>query len=261
MVTMNENYDSRLSTRTLANGVTGSFGYGHANDITALTYATSTGTMLASYANSYNAANMRTSSTDLAGNITTWTYDGTYQAATATGGIALGWADMTVDQWTNLSVDQWATLPVDGAEVIQSNQYDSVGNALVMVTTGGTVTNSYDHANRLTTSVTPIGTITFDYDANNRRTQMIDAGGNITTYTWTDDNQLAAITMPNSGGTVTNTYDGDGLRFSRADSSGTNSYLWNGQVLEAQLGNGNTVSTWYTQGVGDGQRATNIRTW
>ncbi len=48
---------------------------------------------------------------------------------------------------------------------------------------------------------------------NNRRAQMIDVGGNITTYTWTDDNQLAAITLPNSGGTVTNTYDGDGLRF------------------------------------------------
>ncbi len=86
---------------------------------------------------------------------------------------------------------------------------------------------------------------------------MTDAGGNITTYTWTDDNQLAAVTLPNSCGTVTNTYDGDGLRFSRTDANGTNSYLWNGQVLEAELGNGNTVSAWYTQGVGDGQPATN----
>ncbi len=80
---------------------------------------------------------------------------------------------------------------------------------------------------------------------------MTDVNGNITTYTWTDDNQLAAMALPNSGGTVTNTYDGDGLRFSRTDSSGTNSYLWNGQVLEAELGSGNTVSTWYTQGMGE----------
>ena len=79
---------------------------------------------------------------------------------------------------------------------------------------------------------------------------MTDARGNITTYTRTDDDQLAAINLPNSGGTVTNAYDGDGLRFSRTDVTGTNSYLWNNQILEAQLGAGNTISTWYTQGMG-----------
>ncbi len=61
---------------------------------------------------------------------------------------------------------------------------------------------------------------------------------------------MSAINLPNSGGTATNTYNGDGLRFSRTDSLGTNSYLWNSQVLEAELGNGNTVSMWYTQGEG-----------
>ena len=79
---------------------------------------------------------------------------------------------------------------------------------------------------------------------------MTDARGNITTYTRTDDDQLAAINLPNSGGTVTNAYDGDGLRFSRTDVTGTNSYLWNNQILEAQLGAGITISTWYTQGMG-----------
>ncbi len=79
---------------------------------------------------------------------------------------------------------------------------------------------------------------------------MTDAKGNITTNIWTDDDQLAAVTLPNGGGIVTNTYNGDGLRFSRTDSSGTNSYLWNNQILEAQLGAGNTVSLWYNQGMG-----------
>ncbi len=46
------------------------------------------------------------------------------------------------------------------------------------------------------------------------------------------------------------TYNGDGSRFSRTDATGTNSYLWNNQILEAQLGAGNTISTWYTQGMG-----------
>ena len=52
----------------------------------------------------------------------------------------------------------------------------------------------------------------------NRRTDVATPDGGVTTYTWTDDNQLAAVA--NSGGTVTSTYDGDGLRFSRADAKG-----------------------------------------
>ena len=67
-----------------------------------------------------------------------------------------------------------------------------------------------------------------------------NANGNITTYTWTDDDQLAAVALPNGGGTITNTYNGDGLRFSRTDANGTDSYLCNGKVLDAQLGAGNT---------------------
>ena len=46
-------------------------------------------------------------------------------------------------------------------------------------------------------------------------------------------------------------YNGDGMRFSRTDANGTNSFAWNGKVLDAQLGAGNTVSTWYTQGMGE----------
>ena len=60
------------------------------------------------------------------------------------------------------------------------------------------------------------------------------------------------MTLPNGGGeTVSNTYNGDGLRFSRTDANGTNSFAWNGKVLDTQLGAGNTVSTWYTQGMGE----------
>ena len=44
------------------------------------------------------------------------------------------------------------------------------------------------------------GATTFTYDAKNRRTGMTTPDGNITTYTWTDDNQSAAITLPNNGG-------------------------------------------------------------
>ena len=64
----------------------------------------------------------------------------------------------------------------------------------------------------------------------------------ITTYTWTDDDQLAAVTLPNGGGTITNTYNGGGMRFSRTDANGTSSFAWNGKVLDAQLGAGNSVT-------------------
>ena len=46
--------------------------------------------------------------------------------------------------------------------------------------------------------------------AANMRTGMATPDGNITTYAWTDDDQLAAVTLPNGGGIVTNTYNGDG---------------------------------------------------
>ena len=89
---------------------------------------------------------------------------------------------------------------------IQSNRYDGAGNALVMVTTAGTATNSYDPANRLTGSISPLGTTILTYDGRNRRTGIQTPDGGITTYTWTDDHQLAAITLPNGGGgIVTNT--------------------------------------------------------
>jgi RHS repeat-associated protein len=245
--------DSRLSTRTLANGVAANHGYDAANNLTALTYVSSAGTTLSSFGNAYSPANMRTSVTDVAGNITTFAYDGAYQVASQTGGgsAALGWANMTVSQWANLTVDQWATLPVDGSTIVQTNQYDNSGNALVMVTTAGTVTNSYDPANRMTSSISPLGTTTLTYDGRNRRTSIQTPDGGITTYTWTDDDQLAAMALPNGGGIVTNTYNGDGMRFSRTDANGTNSFAWNGKVLDAQLGAGNTVSTWYTQGMGE----------
>ena len=86
---------------------------------------------------------------------------------------------------------------------------------------------------------------------NNHRTGATTPDGSITTYTWTDDDQLAAVTLPNGGGTITNTYNGDGMRFSRTDANGTNSFAWNGEILDAQLGAGNTVGTWYTQGMGE----------
>ncbi len=65
------------------------------------------------------------------------------------------------------------------------------------------------------------------FDANNRRIGMTDFNSGITTYTWTDDDQLAGVATP-SNGSVTNTYNGDGLRFSRQDSAGTSSLLWDG---------------------------------
>ena len=128
--------DSRLSTRTLANGVVAGHGYDAANNLTTLTYVSSAGTTLSSFGNAYSPANMRTSVTDVAGSITTFTYDGAYQVASQTGGgsATLGWANMTVSQWADLTVDQWATLPVDGSTIVQTNQYDNSGNARVMVT-------------------------------------------------------------------------------------------------------------------------------
>ncbi len=94
--------------------------------------------------------------------------------------------------------------------------------------------------------------IAIDGKYNNcRRTGMTDPEGRTGFCSWTDDDQLAAVALPSGGGIVTNTYNGDGMRFSRTDANGTNSFAWNGKVLDAQLGAGNTVSTWYTQGMGE----------
>ncbi len=39
---------------------------------------------------------------------------------------------------------------------------------------------------------------------------MATLDGGITTYTWTDDDQLATVELPNGGGVMTNSYSGDG---------------------------------------------------
>ena len=89
--------------------------------------------------------------------------------------------------------------------------------------------------------------IAIDEKYNNcRRTGMTNPEGRTSFCSWRDGDQLAAVTLPNGGGTITNTYNGDGMRFSRTDANGTNGFAWNGKVLDAQLGAGNTVSAWYT---------------
>ncbi len=45
---------------------------------------------------------------------------------------------------------------------------------------------------------------------NNWHIGMATLDGGITTYTWTDDDQLATVELPNGGGVMTNSYSGDG---------------------------------------------------
>jgi RHS repeat-associated protein len=115
----------------------------------------------------------------------------------------------------------------------QACAFDSMGNRTSKTDSGGTGTGAsytFDAANRLT-SVTPTGgssaAVTFDADGNT----LTDASGR--TYTWDSENRMTSCTY--QGDTTTYTYGYDGLRRSSTKDSVTTNYVYDGDILVAEM--------------------------
>ncbi|MER5474053.1 LamG-like jellyroll fold domain-containing protein [Streptomyces sp. NPDC002685] len=211
-VTTGNPYGAHTASTTSAGGVTNSYAYNRAGDITSVT--------------------------DGAGNTTRYGYDFEGNATKTT------LADGT---WTetdyNASDDPTATRAYDagGTKLSEtSQQYDGVGNLTASTDANQHTTRwTYDAAGTITQQVEPVDastsiTTTFGYDAAGNRTRFTDGRGNSWRYTYTPWGQQEKTIEP-----TTAKYT------SAADSTTTFAYDADGQVTTATLPGGVTTSMTY----------------
>jgi len=223
------------STKTLT--TTNSYAVTTGNPYGAHTASTtSPGGVTSTYA--YNRAGDITSVTDGAGNATRFGYDFEGNATKTT------LADGT---WTetdyNASDDPTATREYDasGTKLSEtSQQYDGVGNLVASTDANQHTTRwTYDAAGTITQQVEPVDastsiTTTFGYDAAGNRTRFTDGRGNSWRYTYTPWGQQEKVIEP-----TTDQYT------SAADSTTTFAYDADGQMTTATLPGGVTTSMTY----------------
>lgn len=144
-----------------------------------------------------------------------------------------------------------ATYPVTTNN--QSYTYDKVGNRKTITKNGSTLAYIFDVDNRLTEirQGSPTGALlnSYVYDAdNNLTTKKNSAGSAIQTIAY--DAKGRAKTITTSGiGTATNlTYDPYDYRIAKTDSTGSRTYLLEGEHLEAML-SGSSWKAMYLRGV------------
>ncbi|MCM2429708.1 LamG-like jellyroll fold domain-containing protein [Streptomyces sp. RKAG337] len=207
-------YGANLSSTTTPGGVTSSYGYNRAGDVT--------------------------SATDGAGNTTQYTYDfqGNRQKTILPDGT-----------WTQTDYNA-AGQPASSKQydvlnnlLKQTSQvYDGVGNITSATDANGNTSRfTYDAAGTVTQEIQPVTpttsiTTAFGYDAAGNRTRFTDGRGNSWHYAYTPWGQQQSVTEPS-----TSTYS------SPADSTTTNVYDADGQLVSAMSPGGVSTSMTYDQ--------------
>ncbi|MGW5196736.1 LamG-like jellyroll fold domain-containing protein [Streptomyces spiralis] len=227
-----ERYPStRTLTSTTSYAVTAGNPYGaHAAS------TTSSGGVTSTYA--YNRAGDVTSVTDGAGNTTHFAYDfeGNVSKATLADGTYT-----TTDH--NADGDPTATRSYDasGTKLWETSQtYDGVGNMTSTTDANGHTSRfTYDAAGTITQEIQPVDastsiTTTFGYDAAGNRTRFTDGRGNSWRYTYTPWGQQEKVIEP-----TTAKYT------SAADSTTTFAYDADGQLTNVTLPGGVTTAMTY----------------
>ncbi|MFE9765900.1 LamG-like jellyroll fold domain-containing protein [Streptomyces sp. NPDC005808] len=211
-VTTGNPYGAHTASTTSPGGVTSSYGYNRAGDVTSVT--------------------------DGAGNTTRYGYD--FEGNTTKTTLADGtWTETDY----NASDDPTATREYDasGTKLSEtSQQYDGVGDMTAATDANQHTTRwTYDAAGTITQQVEPVDastsiTTTFGYDAAGNRTRFTDGRGNSWRYTYTPWGQQEKVIEP-----TTAKYT------SAADSTTTFAYDADGQVTRATLPGGVTTSMTY----------------
>jgi len=211
--------DDHLIRRALANGTFAAYAYNQASRLLQITNRRSDDAVLSSYAYQYDHVGNRTRMTEPGGSITTYGYDRLYRL-------------------TGVSYPEGDT---------QSYSYDSVGNRLTLSTPGGLTAYTYDAADRLLSA----GTTTYTWDANGNLTARTNAGAK-TTYKYDFENQLSAVTYPDSS-TNSFTYYPEGTRLSKTDRSGqTTRFFHDGSNVLLETNQGGSTLVRYTSSGLDG---------
>jgi YD repeat-containing protein len=237
--------DNREKLKQLANGARTSFSYDAASHLKQLYHLKSDNSVLESFDYDYDVTGNRIGSQESSGIRTTWTYDFNYQLTHEERGGPLGWVPLTLNQWSDLTLDQWVNLDLQGSAYTLTHTYDPVGNRLVKNQSGSLTTFTYDAANQLQTSVASAGVTTYTYDKAGNQQFVLAPANARTTSVWDDENRQSRLLLPD-GKITTAMYRYDGLRYQKADSSGTTKFIYDGQNYLQETDGSNAVQAVFT---------------
>jgi len=211
---INYTYDAagKLARLERANGVYSLYTYGAANRLQAITHYAPGGSVLDSFAYTYDQAGNRTSVISAENGTTTYTYDGRYQL-------------------TGVSYP-------DGTSTTYS--YDLAGNRLME---NGTAYN-YDAADQLLNR----GSTTYDWDVHGNQVGETTNGFD-TSYSYDHENRLSGASFAD-GSRVKYGYYPDGRLFSRTDRAGQiTHFYYDGPNLFLETDSGGDTLARYTNGL------------
>lgn len=206
------------------------------------------------------------SSTNAAGDETTWQYNGIGQLLTEVspqGNVSGGSPSQHTTSYTYNALGQVLTV-TDPLGQVTTDTYDGDGNLTATEDPSGTTTSTtYDARNEIT-KVSEIGSTggtesstSYTYDGDGNRLTQSDAAGDTTQYTYSPFNQVIQILQPTGSGTGYS-YDPAGELEQIASAAGSvtgYSYNADGDVLGVTYSSSPSADTDFTYD-GDGQRLT-----
>ena len=197
-----------VTVRTDADGVTTTFGYDGARNLTSIQVGTAPATTM-----TYDAAGRMLTRTSPGGHVSAWTYDEAGRVLTATD-PASAVTSYAYDFAGHL------TSSTDPNLHTTSYVYDGAGQLIETHHADGTVTlDSYDDRGQLLTETRPGGAVTtYSYGPLGRLTSATDPMGRVTSYGHDDDGQVT--TTSTADGTSSNVYDPAGQLLSSTDPAG-----------------------------------------
>ncbi len=205
-------HTGRMKTKTFPNNVTSNYYFSANGNLETLTYTSSTGASLLNLSYTYgNVSNIDTKNKD--GVVYDYGYDDLYQL---TG----------------------ATIP---SATVQNKSftYDPVGNRLTSGPSSPLLSYSYDNNNQLNS----YNGVSFGYDDNGNTVSKIE-GGVTASYGYDIENRL--VTYSNETISASYKYDFLGRRVKKEVNDTITQYLWDGNVIIAELNASNNITKLYT---------------
>ena len=211
--------------------------YDSSDNLTDAKVKSSTGTVISDTSYAYDSNGLLTSKTDSNSHVTSYGYssNGDLTSVTTPNSHVTSWTvnglgtrtgrTDSLSRSTTYAYDNWQrlTLVTFPNSTTESFVYDADGNKTSFTDATGTTARTYDNAGRmLTESVGGVTTATYAYDATGKLgllSTLTDANGRVLTHSYTNRNQLYAVSE--TAGTTTYSYDAAGHETGITNPNGT----------------------------------------